>query len=60
MKRVLAVLNKADQLSDSEIAEVTEFLGGELGELIETIVPVSARAALRALGAQWAAAEGRR
>lgn len=45
-KRVLGVLNKADQLAQSEIDEVTQFIGGTLGELVETIVPVSARAAL--------------
>ncbi|MEO8549508.1 MAG: dynamin family protein, partial [Kofleriaceae bacterium] len=44
-KRVLGVLNKADQLSTDERAEVIEFIGGELGELIEAIVPVSAREA---------------
>ncbi|HEX5062643.1 MAG TPA: dynamin family protein, partial [Kofleriaceae bacterium] len=45
-KRVLGVLNKADQLSDSESKEVVEFIGGTLGELVETIVPFSARYAL--------------
>ena len=45
-KRVLGVLNKADQLSVSEIAEVQEFIGTSLGELVETIVPFSARGAL--------------
>ncbi len=45
-KRVLGVLNKADQLSVDERREVTEFIGGELGDLIEAIVPVSAREAL--------------
>ena len=45
-KRVLGVLNKADQLSQAEIDEVTQFIGGELGELVETIVPFSARHAL--------------
>ncbi|WP_202601293.1 hypothetical protein, partial [Salmonella sp. zj-f50] len=45
-KRVLGVLNKADQLSDGEITEVVEFIGGTLGELVETIVPFSARHAL--------------
>jgi tetratricopeptide (TPR) repeat protein/GTPase SAR1 family protein len=45
-KRVLGVLNKADQLSPDEIAEVTTFIGGSLGELVEVIVPFSARAAL--------------
>jgi tetratricopeptide (TPR) repeat protein/GTP-binding protein EngB required for normal cell division len=45
-KRVLGVLNKADQLSQAEIDEVTQFIGGTLGELVETIVPFSAREAL--------------
>src|SRR3569623_2107267 len=45
-KRVLGVLNKADQLSQGEIDEVTQIIGGTLGELVETIVPVSAREAL--------------
>jgi tetratricopeptide (TPR) repeat protein/GTP-binding protein EngB required for normal cell division len=45
-KRVLGVLNKADQLSASETDEVVTFIGGELGELVEAIVPVSARRAL--------------
>lgn len=45
-KRVLGVLNKADQLSASEITEVQEFIGTSLGELVETIVPFSARGAL--------------
>ncbi|MBA3542680.1 MAG: dynamin family protein, partial [Deltaproteobacteria bacterium] len=45
-KRVLGVLNKADQLSPAETGEVTTFITAELDELVETIVPVSARAAL--------------
>ena len=45
-KRVLGVLNKADTLSASETKEVIDFVRGELGELVEDIVPVSARAAL--------------
>ena len=45
-KRVLGVLNKADQLSAEETAEVVTFIGGELGELVEAIVPFSARKAL--------------
>ncbi|MGE3545899.1 MAG: dynamin family protein, partial [Kofleriaceae bacterium] len=45
-KRVLAVLNKADQLSADETAEVVSFLSTELGELVEAIVPFSARRAL--------------
>ncbi len=45
-KRVLGVLNKADQLTAEDTAEVITFITGELGELVETIVPVSARRAL--------------
>ncbi len=45
-KRVLGVLNKADQLSPEETTEVTMFIGGELGDLVEAIVPFSARDAL--------------
>ncbi len=45
-KRVLGVLNKADQLSDGERAEVVEFITGTLGELVEVVVPFSARKAL--------------
>lgn len=45
-KRVLGVLNKADQLSADERAEVTMFIATELGELVEAIVPVSSREAL--------------
>ncbi len=45
-KRVLGVLNKADQLSASETDELVAFIGGELGELVEAIVPFSARRAL--------------
>lgn len=45
-KRVLGVMNKADQLSESEVTEVTTFIRGQLGELVEAIVPVSARNAL--------------
>jgi len=67
-KRVLGVLNKADQLSASDTDEVVTFIGGELGELVETIVPFSARRALewkRAVGhpapdgdGNWAALAG--
>ncbi|HEX4419637.1 MAG TPA: dynamin family protein [Kofleriaceae bacterium] len=45
-KRVLGVLNKADQLSPDETTEVTSFITGELGDLVEAIVPFSARHAL--------------
>jgi tetratricopeptide (TPR) repeat protein/GTPase SAR1 family protein len=45
-KRVLGVLNKADQLSPDDTAEVVQFITGELGDLVETVVPFSARRAL--------------
>jgi len=45
-KRVLGVLNKADLLAETETSEVVTFIGGELGELVEAIVPFSARKAL--------------
>ncbi len=45
-KRVLGVLNKADQLSPEETHEVTSFIGKELDGLVEAIVPFSARNAL--------------
>ncbi|MCX5747727.1 MAG: dynamin family protein [Proteobacteria bacterium] len=50
-KRVLGVLNKADTLSPEETTEVTTFVSSELGELVEAIVPFSARRA-----AAWKAA----
>jgi GTP-binding protein EngB required for normal cell division len=45
-KRVLGVLNKADQLSPDETREVVEFITGELGDLVEAVVPFAARRAL--------------
>jgi tetratricopeptide (TPR) repeat protein/GTPase SAR1 family protein len=45
-KRVLGVLNKADQLSVDENEELVTFIRGELGDLVEAIVPFSARRAL--------------
>ncbi len=45
-KRVLGVLNKADQLSPQDLEEVTAFIAGTLGELVELVVPFSARHAL--------------
>ncbi len=45
-KRVLGVLNKSDQLTTDEISEVTGFIGSTLGDLVEAVVPVSARDAL--------------
>lgn len=51
--RVLGVLNKIDQLSADDVAELRTHLGGELGGLVEAVVPLSARNALahRAHGA---------
>lgn len=45
-RRVLGVLNKADQLSADDLAEVTAFIAQSLGELVEVVVPFSARRAL--------------
>jgi len=45
-KRVLGVLNKADQLSPADTDELVTYIGGELGDLVEAIVPFSARRAL--------------
>ncbi len=55
-KRVLGVLNKADVLSAAERAEVVAFIAGELGDLVEIIVPVSAREARKSADAgNWPA-----
>lgn len=45
-KRVLGVLNKADQLSPEDTDDVVRFITAELGDLVETVVPFSARRAL--------------
>lgn len=45
-KRVLGVLNKADQLSPEDLDEVTTFIASTLGDLVELVVPFSARRAL--------------
>jgi tetratricopeptide (TPR) repeat protein/GTP-binding protein EngB required for normal cell division len=47
-KRVLGVLNKVDRASAEEVAEVARHVGNELGDLVEIIVPFSARLALDA------------
>ncbi len=47
-RRVLGVLNKRDQLSDAECAEVVGYVKSQLDGLVEDIVPVSARRALAA------------
>jgi GTP-binding protein EngB required for normal cell division/Flp pilus assembly protein TadD len=46
-KRVLGVLNKADQASAEEIAEIEAHVGRSLGDLLELLVPFSARRALQ-------------
>ncbi len=50
-RRVLGVLNKADQLSPADLVEVTTFVEQTLGELVEVVVPTSARQALASGGA---------
>jgi tetratricopeptide (TPR) repeat protein len=45
-KRVLGVLNKRDQLQPAEVDEVIAYVGSQLGERVEHIVPFSARSAL--------------
>jgi GTP-binding protein EngB required for normal cell division len=55
-KRVLGVLNKADQASAEEIAEITAHVLGSLGDLVEVLLPLSARKASAATVAAGAAA----
>ncbi len=65
-KRVLGVLNKQDQLTAAEVAEVVSHVTAELGDRVEVVVPCSARRALawkRAAGADtddgnWAQLSG--
>ena len=45
-KRVLGVLNKRDQLSASDVTDLVSYVQTELGDLVELVVPVSARIAL--------------
>jgi tetratricopeptide (TPR) repeat protein len=45
-KRVLGVLNKRDQLSPGDVVELVRYVQAELGDLVELVVPVSARVAL--------------
>ncbi len=45
--RVLGVLNKIDQLTEPQIAEILTFVESELGDRIETCIPISARRAMR-------------
>lgn len=44
--RVLGVLNKMDQLGEDELRQLVAYVQGELGELVEMVVPVAARPAL--------------
>lgn len=45
-KRVLSVLNKMDQLRPREVEEVVGYIQGELEDIVELVVPFSARQAL--------------
>ena len=47
-KRVLGVLNKIDRASDEEIGQVSAHVAASLGDLVEAIVPISARRGLEA------------
>jgi len=51
-KRVLGVLNKIDRASEDEVAQVSAHVAGGLGDLVEAIVPISARRGLEAKRAQ--------
>ncbi len=51
-KRVLGVLNKIDRASEEEVAQVSAHVAGSLGDLVEAIVPISARRGLEAKRAQ--------
>lgn len=50
-KRVLGVLNKVDRADAAEIGAVVEHVARSLGDLVETIVPFSARRAATARAA---------
>jgi tetratricopeptide (TPR) repeat protein/GTPase SAR1 family protein len=47
-KRVLGVLNKADQASEDELAEIERHVTSSLGDLVEVVVPLSVRGAIAA------------
>jgi GTP-binding protein EngB required for normal cell division len=49
-KRVLGVLNKADQTTAEELAQIRAHVGSALGDRIEVLLPFSAREALRPPG----------
>ncbi|HEY0708869.1 MAG TPA: dynamin family protein, partial [Polyangia bacterium] len=55
-KRVLGVLNKADQATAEELAEIERHVTSSLGDLVETVVPLSARRAIAAQRADASAA----
>jgi small GTP-binding protein len=47
--KTVGVLNKVDRLSAGDLSQVVEHLDREFSELVEAVIPVSARAALNAL-----------
>ena len=51
-KRVLGVLNKIDRASEEEIVQVSAHVAASLGDLVEAIVPISARRGLEAKRSQ--------
>ncbi|MCP4445865.1 MAG: hypothetical protein GY811_11055 [Myxococcales bacterium] len=44
--RVLGVLNKIDQLNSDQVAKILKFVDNELGDRVETCLPISARRAM--------------
>ena len=58
-KRVLGVLNKIDRASDDEVAQVSAHVVGSLGDLVEAVLPISARRALEAKLEARTEAEGK-
>ncbi len=48
--RLLGVLNKIDQIDTGEERAIVKYVTRELGELVETVVPLSARRALESRG----------
>ncbi|HWM85546.1 MAG TPA: dynamin family protein, partial [Kofleriaceae bacterium] len=49
--RLLGVLNKVDQIDEGEQRAVVRYVERQLGELVEAVVPLSARRALESRGA---------
>ncbi|MCG8418645.1 MAG: dynamin family protein [Proteobacteria bacterium] len=45
-KRVLGVLNKMDQLVPSDLTQLVDYVRDQLGDIVEVVVPLSARLAL--------------